>query len=186
MLFYPHINPGNNTNFIFIWIKNKLDKIRRIIYTELKLIGFISFIFHHQDCLSHDPYINHLHVSVGLVCCPEVCGLPGGASHKEPTYLCRRHKRHGFDPWVGKMSWRKAWQPTQYSCLENPMDRGAWWAIVHRVAKSWTWHNWLSMHTHTHTHIRICIYVHTHIINSLSVYTHAHRERKRKNKIIHG
>ena len=26
----------------------------------------------------------------------------------------------------------------QYSCLENPMDRGAWWAIVHRVAKSWT------------------------------------------------
>jgi len=27
----------------------------------------------------------------------------------------------------------------QYSCLENPMDRGAWWAMVHRVAKSWTW-----------------------------------------------
>ena len=26
--------------------------------------------------------------------------------------------------------------PPQYSCLENPMDRGAWWAIVHRVAKS--------------------------------------------------
>ena len=26
----------------------------------------------------------------------------------------------------------------QYSCLENPMDRGAWWAIVHGVAKSWT------------------------------------------------
>ena len=28
--------------------------------------------------------------------------------------------------------------PLQYSCLENPMNRGAWWAIVHRVAKSWT------------------------------------------------
>ena len=26
----------------------------------------------------------------------------------------------------------------QYSCLENPMDRGAWWATVHGVAKSWT------------------------------------------------
>ena len=26
----------------------------------------------------------------------------------------------------------------QYSCLENPKDRGAWWAVVHRVAKSWT------------------------------------------------
>ena len=28
--------------------------------------------------------------------------------------------------------------PLQYSCLENPMDGGAWWAPVHRVAKSWT------------------------------------------------
>ena len=28
--------------------------------------------------------------------------------------------------------------PVQYSCLENPMDRGAWWATVHRVTKSWT------------------------------------------------
>ena len=27
--------------------------------------------------------------------------------------------------------------PLQYSCLENPMDRGAWWAIVQEVAKSW-------------------------------------------------
>ena len=29
--------------------------------------------------------------------------------------------------------------PLQYSCLENPMHRGAWWAAVHGVAKSWTW-----------------------------------------------
>ena len=35
----------------------------------------------------------------------------------------------------------------QYSCLENSMDRGAWWVTVHRVVKSWTW---LSEHTHTH------------------------------------
>ena len=28
--------------------------------------------------------------------------------------------------------------PFQYSCLENSMDRGAWWATVHRVTKSWT------------------------------------------------
>ena len=28
--------------------------------------------------------------------------------------------------------------PLQYSCLENPMDRGAWWATVHRVTQSWT------------------------------------------------
>ena len=29
--------------------------------------------------------------------------------------------------------------PLQYSCLENPMDGGAWWAAVHGVARSWTW-----------------------------------------------
>ena len=34
--------------------------------------------------------------------------------------------------------------PLQYSCLENPMDRGAWQAIVCRVAKSRTWLKWLS------------------------------------------
>ena len=34
--------------------------------------------------------------------------------------------------------------PLQYSCLENPLDRGTWWATVHRVAKSQTWLKWLS------------------------------------------
>ena len=38
--------------------------------------------------------------------------------------------------------------PLQYSCLENPMDRGAWWATVHRVARSHTRLNRLSTHTH--------------------------------------
>ena len=38
-------------------------------------------------------------------------GFPGGPSGKEPCQ-CRRHKRHGFNPWVGKIPWRKAWQPT--------------------------------------------------------------------------
>ena len=36
--------------------------------------------------------------------------------------------------------------PLQFSCLENPMDREAWWAIVHRVAKSQTRLKWLSTH----------------------------------------
>ena len=36
--------------------------------------------------------------------------------------------------------------PLQYSCLENPVERGAWWAAVHRVAQSWTRLKRLSMH----------------------------------------
>ena len=65
-------------------------------------------------------------------------GFPGGTNGKEPACQCRRHKRCRFHPWVGKIPCRRAWQPLQYSCLENPMDRGAWRAIVHRVTKSQT------------------------------------------------
>ena len=43
--------------------------------------------------------------------------------------------------------------PLQYSCLGNPMDRGAWRAIVHGVAKSWTWLRWLSI-THKQQYFR--------------------------------
>ena len=39
-------------------------------------------------------------------------GFPGGTSGKEPACHCRRHKRYRLDAWVGKISWRRAWQPT--------------------------------------------------------------------------
>ena len=41
-----------------------------------------------------------------------VLGFPGGTSGKDLTCQCRRHKRCRFDPWVGKIPWRRAWQPT--------------------------------------------------------------------------
>ena len=51
--------------------------------------------------------------------CPEIkvevahqSVFPGGASGKEPTCQCRRHKRRRFHLWVGKIPWRRRWQPT--------------------------------------------------------------------------
>ena len=46
--------------------------------------------------------------------CVLFSGFPGDASGKEPAYQCqcRRCKRHRFDPWVGKIPWRRKWQPT--------------------------------------------------------------------------
>ena len=41
------------------------------------------------------------------------------------------------EPWVYLLGEGNG-TPLQYSCLENPMDEGAWWAAVHGVAKSWT------------------------------------------------
>ena len=40
-------------------------------------------------------------------------GFPGGASGKEPACQCGRYLRHRFDPWVRKITWRRAWQPAQ-------------------------------------------------------------------------
>ena len=42
------------------------------------------------------------------------------------------------DAWVGRSPGGWHGNPLQYSCLENPMDRGAWWAAVHGVTKSRT------------------------------------------------
>ena len=39
-------------------------------------------------------------------------GFPGGAGGKEPACQCRRQKRCRFDSWVGKIPWRRTWQPT--------------------------------------------------------------------------
>ena len=64
--------------------------------------------------------------------------FPGGSSGKEPTYWWRRHKRQGSYPWVRKTPWTRARQPSQYSCLENPMNTEAWQAMAHWVTKSWT------------------------------------------------
>ena len=77
--------------------------------------------------------------------------IPGDSRGKEHTCQCRRCRRRGLDPWVRKISWRRKCNPLQYFCLENPMDRGAWRAIVHADTKSWTQLSVLT-HTHTHTH----------------------------------
>ena len=42
----------------------------------------------------------------------EFMGFPGGASDKESAYQCTRCKRQRFDPWIGKIPWRRAWQTT--------------------------------------------------------------------------
>ena len=47
-------------------------------------------------------------------------------------------KRCGFIPWVGKIPWRRTWPPSSVFLPGESHGRGAWWATVHRVAKSQT------------------------------------------------
>ena len=60
------------------------------------------------------------------------------------------------ETWVWSLGWEDSpgegnGTPLQYSCLENLMDRGAWWATVHGVTKGYHWTR-TRTHTHTHTH----------------------------------
>ena len=60
-------------------------------------------------------------------------GFPGGSDGKESA--CNRGDL-GLIPGSGRSPGKGNGYPLQYSCLENSMDRGAWWATVHGVAKS--------------------------------------------------
>ena len=55
---------------------------------------------------SYDLTYGQVILSKGFLC---------GTSGKETTCQCRKHKIHGFDPRVGKIPWRRAWQPTPFS-----------------------------------------------------------------------
>ena len=62
-------------------------------------------------------------------------GFPGGSEGKASA---RNAGDPGSIPGLERCPGEGNGNPLQYSCLENPMDRGAWWAAVHGVAKSQT------------------------------------------------
>ena len=75
--------------------------------------------------------------------------IPDGDSGKEPICQCRQHERRKLSPGFGKIPW---W--------ENPMDRRAWWATVHGVAKSQTQLKRLIMYAQTGSNILWETYTH--------------------------
>ena len=66
---------------------------------------------------------------MGFVC------FPGGSDGKESAYIAGDL---GSIPGLGRSPGEGNANPLQYSCLENPMDRGAWWATVLGITKSQT------------------------------------------------
>ena len=110
------------------------------------LLPFLSFIKHLDVVLQKGTELQvfcqwkmllFLHI-ISLFPC--LCrGFPGGATGKEPSCQCRRYKKCRFNPWVGKiLPGEGDGNPLQYSCLENPIDGGAWRTIVHGLAESQT------------------------------------------------
>ena len=76
---------------------------------------------------------HHGHLSAWEVL---VTGFPGGSVVKN---LLASAGELGSIPGSGWSPGGGNDNPLQYSCLGNPMDKGAWWATVHGVAESWTW-----------------------------------------------
>ena len=88
---------------------------------------------------TEDNHQSYKSIYVSLSCC--VTGFPGCTGVKNlPANAgdTRDARDEGLIPGWGKSPGGGNGDPLQYSCLENSMDRGTWWATVHRVTKSWT------------------------------------------------
>ena len=72
---------------------------------------------------------------------------------KNPPVNAGDKRDVGSIPGSGRSPGRGHGNPFLYSCLEKPMDRGAWWAIAHKITRSWTQLKLLSTH-HTHAHVK--------------------------------
>ena len=63
-------------------------------------------------------------------------------SHKEALVVKNPSMQKAHEMWFQSLGWEDplvgSGNPLQYSCLENFMDRGAWWVTVHGAAKNWT------------------------------------------------
>ena len=89
-------------------------------------------------------------------------GIPGGASGKKPTCECKRHRRHGFDPWARKIPWRRTYQPTTVFLPGESHGQRSLGDTFHSVAKSWTWLKHLG--THVCVCMYVCVYIYIYII----------------------
>ena len=95
---------------------------------------------------------------------PRVTGLPRGCSGKESTCQCRRHKRRGLDTWVGKIPWKRKWQPALVFLLgkshgQRSLAGHSLWG--HKESD-------MTKHAHTHAH-RVIRCVHSLFMGT--VYT---------------
>ena len=65
-----------------------------------------------------------------------IYSLPGGSNGKDSA--CNAQQDPGSIPGSRRVPGEGNGSPLQYSCMENPMDRGTWWATVHRIVNSRT------------------------------------------------
>ena len=110
--------------------------------TQTVLISYSSIIFFFNVQIFLSSKNNNSKIINGII---NIMVFPGAASGKEPTCQCRRHKRRGFDYWIRKFPWRRAWQLIPVLPGE-PHGQRSLWATVHGVANSQTQLTHSSLH----------------------------------------
>ena len=101
-------------------------------YSMWNLLG-MSFMTSYFFNLHQEVFISS---SLSAIICISEVGPPWWLSDKESACQCRRHE---FHPWVGKVPWRRKWQPTSVSLPGKSHGQEVWRATVHGVAESRTW-----------------------------------------------
>ena len=81
-----------------------------------------------------------------------------GPRGKEPACQCRSRRDAGSIPRSRRSSGGGHGNPIEYSCLENPMNRGAWLATVHKVTQGQTWLKQFCTHTSDVNNISPCLH----------------------------
>ena len=137
-LYSPWNSPGQNTGvgslslFQGIFPTQGLNPgLRHCRWTVYQLSHREALLYYWR--LPNTPFICEALVSVP--------GLPGDSGVKNPP---SNAGVAGSIPGSGRSPRGGNGNPLQYACLENPMNRGAWWATVHRVTKSRIWLKWLT------------------------------------------
>ena len=87
-----------------------------------------------MDCIVHGVTKNKTHLG-NFHYSNSFWGLPGSSVVKKKKNLPANAGDAGSITGLGRSPGEENGNPLQYSCLENPMDRGAWWATVHGVIK---------------------------------------------------
>ena len=112
-----------------------LPDIKEEIYSNIIIVGYLNIPLRPMDRPSKqniNKEVVALNSTLHHIDLIDTWSFPSVASGQEPACQCRKHKRCGFDPWVGKIPRRRAWQPTlvflpgEFHEQRSLADRSPW------------------------------------------------------------